>query len=162
MSQSSHDEIKAQLKNIPRKAGVYQFSDVEGKVIYVGKAKNLKSRISSYFNKITFESAKTKILVRKIADLKYFIVNSEYEALLLENNMIKKYQPRYNILLKDDKTYPFICVKKRTISQGIFDPKYNPRRIRLFWTLRLCKNGEYASGANTAIIPLAQLHLQFK
>ena len=112
MSQSSHDEIKAQLKNIPRKAGVYQFSDVEGKVIYVGKAKNLKSRISSYFNKITFESAKTKILVRKIADLKYFIVNSEYEALLLENNMIKKYQPRYNILLKDDKTYPFICVKK--------------------------------------------------
>ena len=112
MSQANQDEIKAQLKNIPRKPGVYQFSDAEGKVIYVGKAKSLKSRVSSYFNKIRFESAKTKVLVRKIVSLEYFIVNSEYEALLLENNMIKKYQPRYNILLKDDKTYPFICVKK--------------------------------------------------
>ena len=112
MSKGSQDHIKAQLANIPRKPGVYQFSDATGKVIYVGKAKNLRSRVSSYFNKISFESAKTKILVRKTADLKYFVVNTEYEALLLENNMIKKYQPRYNILLKDDKTYPFICVKK--------------------------------------------------
>lgn len=104
--------LKAKLKSLPSKAGVYQFSNKEGEIIYVGKAKNLKSRVNSYFNKLSFESAKTKLLVRKIADVRYIVVASAYEALLLENNMIKKYQPRYNIQLKDDKTYPFICVKK--------------------------------------------------
>jgi len=138
MSQSHHDEIKVQLKNIPKKAGVYQFSDSEGKVIYVGKAKNLKSRVSSYFNKVTFESAKTKILVRKISDLKYFVVNSEYEALLLENNMIKKYQPRYNILLKDDKTYPFICVK-------------NERFPRVFSTRNVIRDGSVYFGPYASV-----------
>ena len=105
------ENISEQLSALPKKAGVYQFSDDVGKVIYVGKAKNLKSRVSSYFNKIKFENAKTRLLVKKIDHIAYFVVNSEYEALLLENNMIKKYQPRYNIQLKDDKTYPFICIK---------------------------------------------------
>ncbi|MEQ8522658.1 MAG: GIY-YIG nuclease family protein [Vicingaceae bacterium] len=112
MSEVKDPVLKAKLKSLPSKAGVYQFSNKEGEIIYVGKAKNLKSRVNSYFNKLSFESAKTKLLVRKIADVRYIVVASAYEALLLENNMIKKYQPRYNIQLKDDKTYPFICVKK--------------------------------------------------
>ena len=112
MTVERSDHIKETLKSLPKKAGVYRFSDADGKVIYVGKAKNLKSRVSSYFNKNVHENAKTKILVKKIEQINVVIVETEYEALLLENNMIKKYQPRYNIMLKDDKTYPFICVKK--------------------------------------------------
>lgn len=100
------------LRTIPDNPGVYQYYDVEGKIIYVGKAKNLKKRVSSYFNKDQYENGKTQVLVKKIVDIKYIIVDTEIDALLLENNLIKKYQPRYNVLLKDDKTYPWICVKK--------------------------------------------------
>ena len=102
--------VKQKLAALPSKPGVYRYFDKNGTLIYVGKAKNLKRRVSSYFNKEQF--GKTRVLVSKIADLEYSIVDSESEALLLENTMIKQYKPRYNIMLKDDKTYPWICIKK--------------------------------------------------
>ena len=102
--------VKQKLAALPNKPGVYRYFDKKGELIYVGKAKNLKRRVSSYFNKE--QTGKTRVLVSKIADLEYSIVDSESEALLLENTMIKRYKPRYNIMLKDDKTYPWICIKK--------------------------------------------------
>ena len=108
---SDHPEIvKQKLAVLPTKPGVYRYFDKSGTLIYVGKAKNLKRRVSSYFNKEQF--GKTRVLVSKISDLEYSIVDSESEAMLLENTMIKQYKPRYNIMLKDDKTYPWICIKK--------------------------------------------------
>ena len=108
-----YEERLARLKNIvlnlPGSPGCYQYLDKEGTIIYVGKAKNLKNRVSSYFLK-NVNSKKTKVLVSKIEDIKYVVVGSDEDALLLENNLIKKYKPRYNILLKDDKTYPSVCV----------------------------------------------------
>ena len=104
------EELKPILSTIPNKPGVYRYYDSDGTLIYVGKAKNLKRRVSSYFNKE--QTGKTRVLVSKIADIKFIVVESESEALLLENNLIKQYKPRYNIMLKDDKTYPWICVKK--------------------------------------------------
>ncbi len=106
------DHIDSILKTLPHKPGVYQYYDVEGQILYVGKAKSLKSRVSSYFSKQQFESGKTLLLVRKIADIKIIVVETEMDALLLENSLIKKYKPRYNINLKDDKTYPSIVIKK--------------------------------------------------
>jgi excinuclease ABC subunit C len=111
MQKRDHLDIQSQLQNLPDQPGVYQFFDNQGAIIYIGKAKNLKKRISSYFSKNKYESYKIKVLVDRIADLKYVVVNSESDALLLENNLIKKYQPRYNIMLKDDKTFPWICIK---------------------------------------------------
>lgn len=105
------DEIKNILKVLPNKPGIYQYFDKNEKIIYVGKAKNLKKRVSSYFTK-THDNAKTHVLVKKIVDIKTIITETEFDALLLENNLIKEYQPRYNINLKDDKTYPWICIKK--------------------------------------------------
>lgn len=104
-------DIGLKLKTLPEKPGVYQYFDKNGTILYVGKAKNLKKRVSSYFNK-NHEHTKTYILVKKIVDIQYIVVDSEMDALLLENNLIKKYLPKYNIQLKDDKTYPWICVKK--------------------------------------------------
>ncbi len=104
------EELKHFLKNLPEKSGVYRYYDENGTIIYVGKAKNLKRRVSSYFNKEQ-ESPKTRVLVSKIAEIKFTVTDSEYDALLLENNLIKKHQPRYNVMLKDDKTYPWICIK---------------------------------------------------
>ena len=121
------DKIKAKIKNLPQKPGVYQYFDEAGKIIYVGKAKNLKKRVSSYFTK-NHDTAKTRILVRRIQDIHYIIVDTETDALLLENNLIKKYRPRYNIQLKDDKTYPWICIKKE-------------RFPRVFTTRRVIKDG---------------------
>ena len=102
--------VKQKLAALPNKPGVYRYFDKNGTLIYVGKAKNLKRRVSSYFNKE--QSGKTRVLVSRIADLEYSIVDTEAEALLLENTMIKQYKPSYNIMLKDDKTYPWICIKK--------------------------------------------------
>lgn len=104
-------EISNLVQSLPDQPGVYQFYDRNGIILYIGKAKNLRKRVSSYFFRNKHESFKSKILVDRIADLKYIVVNSESDALLLENNLIKKYQPRYNILLKDDKTFPWICIK---------------------------------------------------
>lgn len=121
------------LKSIPDNPGVYQYFDVEGKLIYVGKAKNLKKRVSSYFTKENHEQAKTTILVKKIVDIKYLVVDTELDALLLENNLIKKYQPRYNVLLKDDKTFPWICIT-------------NERFPRIYSTRRLVRDGSHYFG----------------
>ena len=104
------DKIKSILKTIPTDPGVYRYYDDKGEIIYVGKAKNLKRRVHSYFNKQQ-QSRKVSVLVSRIADIRFTVVSSEMEALLLENNFIKQYKPRYNILLKDDKTYPWICIK---------------------------------------------------
>lgn len=104
------EELKFVVSNLPELPGVYQYFDKKGVIIYIGKAKNLKRRVSSYFTK-NHDRLKTTILVRKIVRLEYIVVDSEQDALLLENNLIKKYQPRYNILLKDDKSFPWICVK---------------------------------------------------
>lgn len=104
-----NDRIASILKTLPASPGVYQYFDDSGEIIYVGKAKNLKRRVSSYFNKE--QSGKTRLLVSKIADIRFTVVGSEAEAFLLENNFIKQYKPRYNIMLKDDKTYPWICIK---------------------------------------------------
>jgi len=113
------------VKSLPGKPGVYRYLDKEGKVIYVGKAKNLKKRVSSYFTK-THQSGKLRLLVRKIADIKFVITDSESDALLLENNLIKKYQPRYNIQLKDDKSFPWICIKKEPFPR-VFSTR-NPQK----------------------------------
>ena len=108
---------------MPDKPGVYRYLDKEGKVIYVGKAKNLKKRVLSYFTK-TRQSGKLRLLVKKIADIKFVVTDTESDALLLENNLIKKYQPRYNIQLKDDKSFPWICIKMSRF------PVFFPRGIR--------------------------------
>ena len=121
------EEIRLKLKVLPDKPGVYQFFDASDKILYVGKAKNLKKRVTSYFNK-TLDSGKTRVLVRQIVDIKYIVVDTELDALLLENNLIKKYQPKYNIQLKDDKTYPWICIKKEPFP-------------RVFTTRRMIKDG---------------------
>lgn len=106
------DKIKEIVSSLPTTPGVYQYYDATEKIIYVGKAKNLKSRVSSYFNSSNQHSAKTSILVKQIVDIKTINVDTEMDALLLENSLIKKYQPKFNIQLKDDKTYPWICIKK--------------------------------------------------
>ena len=126
------DKIKSILKTIPTDPGVYQYFDEKGEIIYVGKAKNLKRRVSSYFNKQQ-QSGKVKVLVSRIADIRFTVVNNEMEALLLENNFIKQYKPRYNILLKDDKTYPWICVK-------------NERFPRVFLTRKKVNDGSIYFG----------------
>ncbi len=110
MERSEH--LNNILKRLPDKPGVYQYFDAQGTIIYVGKAKILKTRVSSYFNKQTYESAKTLMLVKRIVDIKYIVVETELDALLLENSFIKKYKPKYNVSLKDDKTYPSIVIKK--------------------------------------------------
>ncbi len=136
MEKSEH--INIIVKSLPDNPGVYQYYDAEGKIIYVGKAKNLKKRVSSYFIKDQSENGKTQILVKKIVDIKFIIVETELDALLLENNLIKKYQPRYNVLLKDDKTYPWICIK-------------NERFPRVFTTRNIIKDGSVYFGPYASV-----------
>lgn len=119
----ANDYLRGIVLNLPDTPGVYQYLDSAGTIIYVGKAKNLKRRVSSYFNR-EHEPGKTRILVSKIADIRYIVVKTEEDALLLENNLIKKYKPRYNVLLKDDKTYPSICVEN-----GYFPRVFKTRKI---------------------------------
>ncbi len=99
------------IRTMPSAPGVYQYFDEQGRILYVGKAKNLRKRVSSYFNREKTESGKVRMMVRRIADIRHIVVDTELDALLLENNLIKKYQPRYNVMLKDDKTFPWICIK---------------------------------------------------
>ncbi len=129
--------LEIQLKTLPSSPGVYQYFDVEGKILYVGKAKNLKKRVASYFNK-NHENGKTRVLVKKIVTVQHIVVNTEIDALLLENNLIKKYQPRYNVMLKDDKTYPWICIKKE-------------RFPRVFLTRNVIKDGSEYFGPYTSV-----------
>ena len=106
------DSIEIQIKSLPQVPGVYQYYDKQEKIIYIGKAKNIKKRVGSYFNRV-FDNHKTRLLVKNIDRIEHVVVDTEMDALLLENNLIKKYKPRYNILLKDDKTYPWICLEKQ-------------------------------------------------
>ncbi|WP_298782159.1 excinuclease ABC subunit UvrC [uncultured Polaribacter sp.] len=129
--------LELQLKTLPDSPGVYQYFDKEDVIIYVGKAKNLKKRVVSYFNK-NHENGKTRILVKKIVNIKHIVVNTETDALLLENNLIKKYKPRYNVLLKDDKSYPWLCIKKE-------------RFPRIFMTRRVIKDGSEYFGPYTSV-----------
>ena len=128
--------LELQIQTLPDGPGVYQYYDKEGKILYVGKAKNLKKRVASYFNKI-HDTAKTNVLVKKIVSIKHIVVPTETDALLLENNLIKTLQPRYNVLLRDDKTYPWICIKKEPFS-------------RIFSTRRLIKDGSEYYGPYTS------------
>jgi excinuclease ABC subunit C len=112
----THPSLQLQIQTLPESPGVYQYYDKEEKILYVGKAKNLKKRVASYFNKI-HDTAKTNVLVKKIVTIKHIVVSTESDALLLENNLIKTLQPRYNVLLRDDKTYPWICIKKEPFSR---------------------------------------------
>ncbi len=132
------DHLKKIIKSLPGKPGVYQYYDKDGIIIYVGKAKHVKKRVSSYFNKDQTASGKVGILVKKIADIKFIVVETEFDALLLENNLIKKYQPRYNVLLKDDKTFPWICIK-------------NERFPRIFPTRQLVKDGSIYFGPYASV-----------
>ena len=115
--------LKEKIKHLENVPGVYQFYDSNDKLLYVGKAKKLKNRVSSYFNKIKFENRKTQIMVQKVSDVKIIQLDSEIDALLLENSLIKKYQPRYNIQLKDDKTYPWICIKNEYFPRVVYTRK---------------------------------------
>lgn len=105
------EKLKPLLKTLPENPGVYQFLDEKEKIIYIGKARNLKKRVSSYFNRDGSQTGKVMVMVKRICAIRHIIVNTEIDALLLENNLIKKYQPRYNVMLKDDKTFPWICIK---------------------------------------------------
>ncbi len=127
--------IALQIQTLPDNPGVYQYYDKEGKILYVGKAKNLKKRVSSYFNKI-HDTAKTNVLVKKIVTIKHIVVPTETDALLLENNLIKTLQPRYNVLLRDDKSYPWLCIKKEPFP-------------RIFSTRRMIKDGSEYFGPYT-------------
>ncbi|WP_395060975.1 excinuclease ABC subunit UvrC [Flavobacterium sp.] len=132
----TNPSLELQIQTLPDNPGVYQYYDKDDKILYVGKAKNLKKRVSSYFNKI-HDTAKTNVLVKKIVTIKHIVVSSEQDALLLENNLIKKLQPRYNVLLRDDKTYPWICIKKEPFS-------------RIFPTRRMVKDGSEYFGPYTS------------
>ena len=134
---SISESIELQLKTLPNAPGVYQYFDKDNKIIYVGKAKDLKKRVTSYFTK-TQENGKTRVLVKKIVHIKHIVVNTETDALLLENNLIKKHKPRYNVLLKDDKSYPFICIKKERFS-------------RVFMTRNVVKDGSEYFGPYTSV-----------
>src|SRR5580698_10048439 len=131
------ENLKVTLSSLPDSPGVYQYYDKDGEILYVGKAKNLKKRVSSYFQK-NHDTGKLYMLVRRIDRINYIVVKTEWDALLLENSLIKKHQPRYNVMLKDDKTYPWICIKKEPFP-------------RIFPTRKLIKDGSeyfgpYASG----------------
>ncbi|HHC80634.1 MAG TPA: excinuclease ABC subunit UvrC [Flavobacteriia bacterium] len=129
--------LKIQIQTLPTQPGVYQYFDKNGGILYIGKAKNLKKRVSSYFTK-NHDYGKTRVLVKKIATIKHIVVNTETDALLLENNLIKKYQPRYNVMLKDDKTYPWICIKKESFP-------------RVFLTRKVIKDGSEYYGPYTSV-----------
>ncbi|MGZ0015892.1 excinuclease ABC subunit UvrC [Yeosuana sp. AK3] len=139
----TNSALEIQLQTLPHQPGVYQYFDADGTIIYVGKAKDLKKRVSSYFTK-NHEHGKTRVLVKKIVTIKHIVVDTETDALLLENNLIKKYQPRYNVLLKDDKSYPWICIK-------------NERFPRVFSTRRVIKDGSEYFGPYTSMKTVSTL-----
>ena len=131
-------DLITQIQAAPKKPGVYQYYDSDGKILYIGKAKNLKNRVQSYFNNDKGKSGKTRLLVRKINSINYIVTETEMDALLLENNLIKKHQPCYNVMLKDDKTYPWICIKKEPFP-------------RIFKTRNLIKDGSEYYGPYASV-----------
>ncbi len=145
---SNIDYLKNIISVLPGKPGIYQFFDDDGKIIYIGKALNLKKRVTSYFSK-QHDTRKTALLVKNIADIKYLVVETEQDALLLENNLIKKYQPRYNIRLKDDKSFPWICIRNEPFP-------------RVFKTRNLVRDGSKYFGPYTSIYTVRTLLELFK
>lgn len=145
---SDIDYLKSLIKVLPNEPGIYQYFDNKGAIIYIGKAKDLKKRVSSYFSK-RHEHRKTALLVRNIVDIKHMVVQTEQDALLLENNLIKKYQPRYNIQLKDDKSFPWICIKNEPFP-------------RVFKTRNLIKDGSKYFGPYTSVYTVRTLLELFK
>ena len=135
---SNFENLDPIIKTLPEKPGIYQYFDENGKIIYIGKAKNLKKRVSSYFTKAHEFSGRLRVLVKRIADIRTMVVDTETDALLLENNLIKKYQPRYNVQLKDDKTYPWICIKNEPFP-------------RVFSTRNLVKDGSEYFGPYASV-----------
>jgi excinuclease ABC subunit C len=135
---SSQEDIKSTISVLPESPGVYLYYNSSGDIIYVGKAKNLKKRVSSYFSRETYENNKLRVLVSKIFRIEYIVVNSESDALLLENNLVKKHQPRYNVMLKDDKTYPWICIKNEPFP-------------RVFYTRNVINDGSKYFGPYTSV-----------
>jgi len=133
-----YDKLKPVIKTLPGKPGIYQYFDKDGKILYIGKAKHLKKRVSSYFNKETNQNGKLRVLVGKIAEIRHIVVDTELDALLLENNLIKKYQPRYNVMLKDDKTFPWICIKNEPFP-------------RIFSTRHVLKDGSLYFGPYASV-----------
>jgi excinuclease ABC subunit C len=133
----NYDKLEPLIKTLPEKPVIYQYFDEAGTIIYIGKAKNLKKRVASYFTKAHDHTGKVRVMVKKIADIRFMIVDTETDALLLENNLIKKYQPRYNVMLKDDKTYPWICIKNEPFP-------------RVFTTRNLVKDGSEYFGPYTS------------
>ncbi|MDY6800402.1 MAG: GIY-YIG nuclease family protein, partial [Bacteroidota bacterium] len=137
MLKKQKEKFKPILSILPNSPGVYQFIDQSGQIIYVGKAKNIKKRVSSYFTKDHFENNKIRVLVSKIDKIEYIVVETESDALLLENNLIKKYKPRYNAMLKDDKSFPWICLKKENFP-------------RVFYTRNVIHDGSIYFGPYTS------------
>lgn len=146
----SSSNYKLEIYSLPDKPGIYQFLDIDGNILYVGKAKNLKKRVASYFSKN--QSGKTMVMLKKAADIRHLVVDNESDALLLENNLIKKHQPRYNILLKDDKTFPWICIKNEPFPR-VFSTRNNIKDGSLYF-------GPYTSGlmVKTLIDLIRQLY----
>ena len=133
-------DYKKALADIPHKPGVYQYYDIEDKLIYIGKAKDLRNRVGSYFNQENSQiNGKTRVLVSKIRRISFTIVDTEIDAWLLENSLIKKHQPRYNIMLKDDKTYPWIIIKKEKFP-------------RVYWTRNMVKDGSTYFGPYASVV----------
>jgi len=158
MEEQERSELIETIRNLPPVPGVYRYFNAADELIYVGKAKNIKNRVSSYFVKSNDKSRKTRQLVREIRRIEYTVVNSEFDALLLENNLIKQHQPRYNILLRDDKTYPYLCItnepfprliptRKRIEGRGAYFGPYASIKamktvlelVRQLYTIRTCK-----------------------
>ncbi len=135
---SSPEDIKSIISVLPESPGVYLYYNSLGDIIYIGKAKNLKKRVSSYFLRESYENNKLRVLVSKVFRIEYIVVNSESDALLLENNLVKKHQPRYNVMLKDDKTYPWICIKEETFP-------------RVFYTRNVVNDGSKYFGPYTSV-----------
>ena len=139
-----YDYLKSIIEVLPDKPGVYQYFDKYGNYLYIGKARDLKKRVSSYFTKSNSDNYKMKMLVSRIASIKHIVVSNESDALLLENNLVKKHQPRYNVLLKDDKTFPWICVKNEPFP-------------RVFYTRNLIQDGSVYYGPYTSVVMVKTL-----
>src|SRR6187399_2193844 len=125
-------QVKDDVQRLPESAGVYKFFNAEDELIYVGKAKSIKKRVASYFNKMAGVNRKTLRLASEVSRIEYTLSGSEFDALLLENNLIKQNQPKYNILLKDDKTFPYICILKERFPRIIYTRKYIPEQGEYF------------------------------
>ncbi|SPZ87110.1 Excinuclease ABC subunit C [Sphingobacterium multivorum] len=141
-------DYREELKKIPHRPGVYQYFDKNSELIYIGKAKDLRNRVGSYFVNENQLNGKTRVLVRKINRISFTIVDTEIDAWLLENSLIKKHKPKYNVLLKDDKTYPWIVIKNEPFSAGFLDQTIYQGWVSLLWPLSFGGDDAYCIGSD--------------